>query len=42
MNKIKVSTINYSKEHSAKLISALTKITFSKKMNAAADVASFL
>lgn len=42
MNKIKVSTINVSQEHSAKLISALTKITFSKKMNAASDVASLL
>ena len=42
MNKIKVSTINVSNQHSAKYISALTKITFSKKMNASNDIASLL
>lgn len=42
MNKIKVSTINVSNEHSAKYISALTKMTFSKKMNSSPNVAELL
>lgn len=42
MNKIKVSTINISNEHSAKYISALTKMTFSKKMNSNPDIADVL